>query len=71
MTVEDCITKRRLMRENSLRTWEDGVKHGKKEIIKHIKNEISRSLDTCSNGTDLMLDIFNLLTTLKEIDGEV
>jgi hypothetical protein len=65
------------MRDNSLSSfnkgYESGFEDGKYLVIEHIKSEITKSVESASNSTDLLLDLYNLLTGLKDsfTDGEV
>ena len=77
MTTKDCITKRQIMRDRSLSSfnkgYESGFESGKDFVIGHIKSEINKSVDSASSSTDLVLDVYNLLINLKDSlnNGEV
>lgn len=65
------------MRDNSLSSFnkgfESGFESGKDFVIGHIKSEIIKSVESADNSTDLVLDIYNLLISLKDSfdNGEV
>lgn len=46
--------------------YDNGWKEGREDLIQYIKDRLTNSLNTDGlTGDDLMLDVFNILTTLK------
>lgn len=45
--------------------YDNGWKEGREDMIKHIKESLTKSIDRYDDGGDLMLDIYNILITLE------